>query len=235
MNGVFDLGGTDGMGAVNPPDHEPVFHAEWEKAALTMFPAAFRAGWFGLDQFRHGIEKMDPTVYLNTPYYKHWVATFEYHGARTGNLDIDELDRRTQYYLENPDAPLPEHSANQELIDFINAVVPAGAPAARPASQEPRFKVGDVVRMSSDVPFGHTRIAGYVRGKVGTVIAHHGAFIYPDSAGNNLGEDPQHVYTLKFDARELWGDQYAEPNTTTTFDAWDPYLSMANTRQGSAA
>lgn len=62
MNGVFDLGGTDGMGAVNPPAHEPVFHAEWEKAAMTMFPAAFRAGWFGLDQFRHGIEKMDPTV-----------------------------------------------------------------------------------------------------------------------------------------------------------------------------
>lgn len=234
MNGVFDLGGTDGVGLVNPPAEEPVFRAEWEKAAFTMFVALFRAGWFGLDEFRHGVENMDPAVYLKTPYYKHWIASFEYHGARTGNLDLAELDRRTQHYLENPDAPLPDHPANQELVDFVNAVSPGGAPAMRPIDKGPQFKVGDVVRMSTDVPFGHSRIAGYLRGKVGSVISHHGSFIYPDSAGNGLGEDPQHVYTLQFDAEELWGEKYAEPNVTTTFDAFEPYLTLVTATEGTA-
>lgn len=234
MNGVFDLGGTDGIGPIDPPANEPVFRAEWEKSAFTMFAALFRAGWFGVDEFRHGIEKMDPAVYLKAPYYEHWLATFEYHGQRTGKLDIDELDRRTQYYLENPDASLPEHEQSQELLDFVNAVVPVGAPAKRPTDKEPRFKVGDVVRMSTDVPFGHTRIAGYVRGKVGTVIAHHGSFIYPDTAGIGLGENPEHVYTLRFEGTELWGEKYAEPNTSTTFDAWDPYLTLVTESEGAA-
>ena len=33
MNGVHDLGGTDGLGRMVVPDHELVFRAEWEKAA----------------------------------------------------------------------------------------------------------------------------------------------------------------------------------------------------------
>jgi nitrile hydratase len=235
MNGVFDLGGTDGLGPIDPPAEEPVFRADWEKAAFTMFPALFRAGWFGVDQFRHGIENMDPAVYLKSPYYLHWLESFEYHGARTGNLDIDELDRRTRYYMENPDAPLPEHEQNEELVEFINGVVPAGATAQRPTDKEPRFKVGDVVRLSTNVPPGHTRLAGYIRGKVGTVIAHHGSFIYPDSAGNGLGDNPEHVYTVHFDGKELWGEDYAEPNTSSTFDVWDPYLTLVNTSEGAAA
>lgn len=234
MNGVFDLGGTDGIGPIDPPAEEPVFRAEWEKPIFTMFAALFRAGWFGVDAFRHGIENMDPAVYLKAPYYEHWLASFEYHGARTGNLDIAELDRRTAHYLANPDAPLPEHEQSQELLDFANAVVPAGASALRPTDKEPRFKVGDTVRMSIDVPFGHTRIAGYTRGKVGTVIAHHGSFIYPDTVGNNLGEDPQHVYTIKFDATELWG-VHGDANGTVCFDAWDPYLTLVTTTEGAAA
>ncbi|TQM01804.1 SH3-like domain-containing protein [Pseudonocardia kunmingensis] len=69
MNGVFDLGGTDGLGPVVTEENEPVFRAEWEKAAFAMFAPSFRAGLFGVDQFRHGIEKMDPAEYLLSNYY----------------------------------------------------------------------------------------------------------------------------------------------------------------------
>ncbi len=226
MNGVFDLGGTDGLGPIDPPTEEPVFRAEWEKPVFTMFSACFRAGWFGVDQFRYGIEVMDPAAYLKAPYYEHWLHSFEHYGITGGHIDEAELDRRTQYYLDNPDAPLPEHEQSQELIDFANAVVPAGAPAGRPSDKEPRFKVGDVVRMGPDVPFGHSRRARYIRGKTGVVTSHRGSFIYPDSAGNGKGEAPEHVYTVKFTAQELWGDQYADPNGTTYFDVWDPYIEL---------
>lgn len=235
MNGVFDLGGTDGLGPVNPPAEEPVFSNPWEKAAFAMFPACFRAGFFGLDEFRHAIELLDPVEYLKSPYYEHWLHAVEHHGVVKGHIDADELERRTRYYLENPEAPLPEHEPKPELIEFVNAVVPAGAPAQRPTDEPVRFQVGDTVRIASASPFGHTRMARYIRGKTATVVAYRGSFIFPDSAANGGGEDPQHVYTVQFDAAELWGEQYAEPNTSTTFDAWDPYLEPVKQTEGAFA
>ena len=50
-SGVHDLGGREGVGAINPTPAEPVWKAEWEKHAHTLFPLAFRAGFFGIDQF----------------------------------------------------------------------------------------------------------------------------------------------------------------------------------------
>lgn len=235
VNGVFDLGGTDGLGPVVVPTDEPVFRAEWEKAVFPMFAMCFRAGFFGVDEFRHGMEKIDPAVYLKSPYYDHWVHTVEYHGDRTGNLDLDELDRRTEFYLANPDAPLPEHDDDPDLLAFVNAVVPAGAPAKRASDKVARFTVGDTVRVVRQAPHGHTRLARYIRGAVGDVVSHHGTFIYPDTAGNGLGDCPEHVYTVRFDARELWGKDGAEPNESVYFDVWDPYIELVRTPERTSA
>lgn len=226
MNGVFDLGGTDGLGPVTVVEDEPTFVAEWEKPMFTMFPACFRAGYFGVDSFRHGIEKMDPAVYLKAPYYEHWLYSIENAAIAAGAIDPAELDRRTEHYLHNPEAPLPDHEQSQELIDFVNAVVPAGAPAKRDTDKAARFVVGDVIRVTDVSPYGHTRRARYVRGKVGTVVAHHGSFIYPDTAGNGLGENPEHVYTVRFTAEELWGTGIGDPNGSVHFDVWDPYIEL---------
>ena len=131
MNGVHDLGGTDGLGRVEVPDREPVFPAEWEKAAFAMFSMCFRAGFFGVDEFRYGIEQMHPAVYLLSLYYEHRVDTVEHYGKAKGVLDLDDpLDRRTQYYLEHPDAPLPQRD-DPDLVAFVEGVVPVGAQAGR--------------------------------------------------------------------------------------------------------
>lgn len=231
MNGLHDLGGLDGLGPIHPTPAEPVFNAEWEKAAFTLFPAAFRAGYCGVDAFRYGIERMDPREYLSSPYYLHWVHSVEQYAIAAGAVDPEELDRRIQHYLDNPDAPLPEHEPDQELVDFANAAAFDGAPAQRPVATRPAFAVGDVVRLSDAVPFGHTRLPRYARGKVGTVIAHHGSFIYPDSAAAGLGEDPQHVYAVLFSAQTLWGEKYGEPNTSSTLDVWEPYITHITTKE----
>lgn len=235
MNGVFDLGGTDGLGRIGPTPAEPPFHHDWEKAAFTMQLGCFRGGWFSIDSFRHGIELMDPVVYLSSPYYEHWLHSFEHHGITKGHLDRAELDRRAQYYLDNPDAPLPAHEPDPELLEFVSAVVSAGAPADRPTDKPIRFQVGDLVRVRSVAPFGHTRMARYVRGKVATVVAHRGSFVFPDASGNERGEDPQHLYTIQFDAAELWGEEHADVNTSTTFDAWDPYIEPVSEHGGVTA
>jgi nitrile hydratase len=148
---------------------------------------------------------------------------------------MTELDRRTEYYLANPEASLPSHEDDPELLTFVNAVVFAGATAKRESAEAARFKVGDRVRVDRSAPRGHTRRARYIRGAVGEIVLAHGAFIYPDSAGNGLGEQPQHVYTLRFTGEELWGADHAEPNESVYFDVWDPYLHLAGSTEGALA
>jgi nitrile hydratase subunit beta len=229
MNGIHDLGGRDGLGAINPTESEPVWKAEWEKHAHTFFPLAFRAGFFGVDSFRYGMEQMDPVEYLSSPYYEHWLHSVTHHGVRKGVLDPAEVERRTQYFLENPDAPLPEDKdPDGELLAFINAAIPAGVPAGRDTGKVAKFAVGDRVTVVADAPHGHTRKAGYVRGKTGVIELAHGEMIFPDSAGNGLGEAPEHVYTVRFTNEELWGAESAEPNGSVTFDVWEPYIVPAS-------
>jgi nitrile hydratase len=46
--------------------------------------------------------------------------------------------------------------------------------------------------------------------------------VLPDSAAHFVGEDPQHVYCVQFEARELWG-----PDTedfSLFIDMFEPYL-----------
>jgi nitrile hydratase len=229
VNGIHDLGGRDGIGAINPTESEPVWKAEWEKHAHTFFPLAFRAGFFGVDSFRYGMEQMDPVEYLTSPYYEHWVHSVTHHGVRKGLLDPEEIEKRTQYYLEHPDAPLPEDKDPEgELVAFIEAVIPAGAPAGRDTGKVAKFSVGDRVTVVSDAPHGHTRKANYIRGKTGVIELAHGEMIYPDTAGNDLGEAPEHVYTVRFTNEELWGAEAAEPNGSVTFDVWEPYIVPAS-------
>jgi nitrile hydratase subunit beta len=231
MNGVHDLGGTDGLGPV-PVVEEPVFRAEWERAAFAMFAMPFRAGFFGVDQFRYGIEQMHPAVYLLSPYYEHWAHAAEHYGVEKGVLDPDEIEKRTQYYLENPDAPLPERS-DPDLLAFVPAAVAHGVPAKRESDRAPKFAVGDRVTVTDTSPYGHTRKARYVRGKTGVVELAHGTFLYPDSAGNGGEDGAEHVYTVKFTSSELWGEEAAEPNGVVYFDVWEPYIVPAT--QGAAA
>lgn len=226
MNGVHDLGGTDGLGPIVVEDDEPVWHADWEKAAFAMFPTNFVKGYFGVDEFRFGIEQMHPAEYLMSRYYEHWVHAVEHYTAKAGVVDPQELDARARHYLANPDEPLPSRK-DPDLVTLMESIVRTGGSARRESGDPPKFAVGDRVRVKDDSPLGHTRRARYIRGKTGVIDIAHGTFIYPDSAGNGLGDDPKHVYTVRFRAADLWGEQNADPNSTVTFDVWEPYIEKA--------
>ena len=51
-------------------------------------------------------------------------------------------------------------------------------------------------------------------------------FVFPDSNAHGQGENPQWVYTVVFDGREIWGDD-ADPTLTVSIDAWESYLEPA--------
>jgi nitrile hydratase beta subunit len=231
VNGVHDLGGTDGLGPVEVPANEPVWRAEWEKAAFALALIAVNAR--GLDAFRYGIEQMHPATYLLSPYYEHWVHATEHYAFQAGVIDEAELDARTQYYMEHPEQALPDRK-DPELLGFVEAAVTHGASARRESDKACRFQVGDVVTVRDDSPRGHTRKARYIRGKTGVIDMAHGTFIYPDSAGNGGDDAPEQVYTVKFTNQELWGAQYAEPNGVVYFDVWEPYIIAATQHPGAA-
>ena len=75
-------------------------------------------------------------------------------------------------------------------------------------------------------PPSHTRLPRYARGRVGVVEAVRGCHVFPDSVTTDQGENPQWLYTVVFDSRELWGEN-ADPTLKVSVEAFEPYLEPA--------
>jgi len=91
MNGIHDLGGMHGMGAVTTEENEPPFHHEWERRTFSLFASLFVGGHFNVDMFRHAIERMNPAHYLEESYYEHWMHAFETLLLEKGVITPEEL------------------------------------------------------------------------------------------------------------------------------------------------
>jgi nitrile hydratase subunit beta len=98
--------------------------------------------------------------------------------------------------------------------------------ARRDASRVARFVAGDAVLARNVHPAGHTRLPRYVRGRRGVVARVHPPWVFPDTNAHDRGEDPQHVYAVRFPATELWGDD-ADPAASVHVDLFESYLEPA--------
>ena len=216
MNGVHDMGGMHGFGPIEIDPDEPLFHEPWEGRVRAMATLTRNHGYYNIDAFRHGIERMAPAEYLRAPYFERWLATVVHNMVQQGFLTTDELDARTELLRTDP-----------------GATFPAGAPAA-PVRQTaarrdggespaPRFAAGDAVVTRNVQPTGHTRLPRYARGKRGVVARLLGAHTFPDTNAHGLGEHPHPLYSVRFDGRELWGES-AEPGQAVSLDLWERYL-----------
>ncbi|MCA1729587.1 MAG: nitrile hydratase subunit beta, partial [Actinobacteria bacterium] len=184
--------------------------------------ATMGQGLYNLDEFRHGIEIMEPAHYLASSYYEHWLETLEKNLIEKGVIDRDELDARTQEFLRDPESSVPQRE-DPELADSLLQLVRGGASTRREVSAEPQFGVGDRVRTRNVHPRGHTRLPQYVRDRQGIVERAYGAFVLPDANAHGEGENPQYVYCVRFDGEEVWGDS-AESREVVYVDLWESYL-----------
>jgi len=82
------------------------------------------------------------------------------------------------------------------------------------------YRAGDRVRASRQDPGHHTRVPRYVRGAVGTVVEPQGMHPLPDDSSRGIDSPPQQVYTVRFEARELFG----EGGHAVTVDVWECHL-----------
>jgi hypothetical protein len=106
---------------------------------------------------------------------------------------------------------------------LAHRLIAEGRTAKRDVALPAKFKPGDKVVARNMHPTGHTRIPRYVRGRHGIVDRDHGVFVFPDTNAELAGEKPQHVYSVRFTARELWGDDAPERDVLY-IDLWDDYL-----------
>lgn len=219
MDGAQDMGGVPGFGPVQPEPDEPVFHAEWERRAFALTLAMAMPGGWNIDMSRFAREDRPHQDYLGKSYYQIWLAGLERLTLERNLVSPDEIEAGR---LLEPAKPVTKTLT----AEGVAAVLHRGGPTERDASRPALFTVGDRVKAKSINPPGHTRLPRYVRGHIGVIERLHGVHVFPDSNAGGAGENPQWLYTVTFDGRELWGDG-ADPKLKTSVDAWEPYLEPA--------
>jgi nitrile hydratase len=219
MNGVHDMGGMHGIGPIECEKNEPVFHTPWEGRVFALRRAMGAWHKWNIDAARHQIELVPPVEYLRLSYYARQFVAFLEMLVNCGLVTRTEIESGIP--AKGQPKAIPALTAEQAA-----AVVANGVPTSRDVAVAPRFQVGQRVRARNLHPVGHTRLPRYARGKFGTIDRDHGVFVFPDTNAHFFGEKPQHVYSVRFAARELWGEQ-AAPQDSVYIDMWDDYLEPA--------
>ncbi len=216
MNGVHDMGGQQGMGLVQYEKNEPVFHARWEGRvyAMTRSMRAFRR--WSIDTDRHGLEILPPVDYLRMTYYERWAMRLEAQVVKYGFATQEEVE-------SGKAAPASAKATPALTLGTSPRWLNRGIASSQEPGIPPLFAVGESVRARNIHPIGHTRLPRYARGKTGIVARDHGVYVFPDTNAHFQGEKRQHVYSVRFSARELWGES-ASPLDSVHIDMWDDYL-----------
>ncbi len=219
MNGVHDMGGTHGLGAIDAPVDEPLFHAPWEARVLALTLAVGAWGRWTLDASRHQRELIPGPAYLAMSYYEKWLTGLTALMASRGLITAAEL-------ASGQPAPGAPKASPPLTADKVAASLARGGPAMRDVAAPQRFSAGDRVRTRNINPAGHTRLPRYARGREGVIERDHGVHVLPDTNAHDQGECPERLYGVRFTARDLWGET-ARSGDSLHLDLWDRYLDPA--------
>jgi len=216
MNGIHDMGGMDGFGEVQPQDNEP-FHDPWEKQVFAASLLVRTGG--NLDENRFTQESIPPVDYLSQSYFWRWLHSLETRLLKYGIITEEEL--------KNPDGRLARAGGNQAVTAEEVVARRTGGSNRMQVDVPPKFQLGDRVIVKNEHPRGHTRRPRFVRGRRGQVHLDHGVYPFPDTRAHGLGDKPQHCYSVRFTATELWGSR-GNPRDVVYVDLFDDYLEAAS-------
>jgi nitrile hydratase len=217
MNGIHDMGGMQGLGSIQVEKKEPVFHAPWEGRVIAMYEL-IDGDWLP-GSGRYQRELIPPSEYLRMSYYERWLAALSELLVRSGMVTRRELETGV---AEGGNVK----GRHMMRADEVRPMIAAGSPATSEVPATPKFHVGERVRARNINAIGHTRLPRYARGKQGTIVRDHGVFVFNDSLVQGFGPKPQHVYSVRFAARELWGVEAAAADSVYV-DLWDDHLAAA--------
>jgi nitrile hydratase len=217
MNGAQDLGGAHGFGPVLRESDEPVFHHPWERRAFAVTLALGMLGRWNIDMSRYYRENRHPVDYLSSTYYEIWLKGVERLAVDFGLISEQELKNGRALSPRDPAIEAPDAARARKLL-----VESRGAKLDVPVAAS--FATGDRVRVKNLHPATHTRMPRYCRGRAGVIAIDHGVYVFPDTHALGLGPKPQHCYSVRFTAQELWGEPRRD---VVHLDLWDDYLEKA--------
>jgi nitrile hydratase beta subunit len=181
-------------------------------------PSAFHDEWTWAD-LRTGAEALNPLDYFKFRYYEKWLGGITDFLIDKGYISEDELTARAAE-LTAPSAPAVGDSA---IDDQVREYLQKGDSPRRDVAH-PKFAVGARVRIANVPAAAHTRLPGYLRGRVGTVEGvFEGDYAYFCHTGEGIG-DPMPVYIVAFGQDELWGARAEEGSMTVYADLFEAYL-----------
>lgn len=219
MNGVHDMGGLQCFGKLSLEDQDTLFHHEWEKQVLALTLAMGATGTWNIDQSRSARESLPAPFYLSAGYYRIWLAALENLLMNHGLVDARELDSGASH--------APAAAVKRVLqADSVKAALSTGSPADRATQSHAQFEVGAKVIVRNLHHSSHTRLPAYIRQRTGHIARVHGCHVFADESAKGIQEHPQWLYNVRFDNRELWGEQ-AQPGSVHV-DCWESYLEFVS-------
>ena len=188
MDGMHDLGGREGFGSVSPANQES-FHAPWERKMNAITGQLVGRHVFNMDEYRHGIERMDPRHYMAASYFERIYTGVATLCIEKGVITADALEAAAREPVTLSRPARPGRTASSEL---------------------PALAIGDTVRVKADLVSGHVRMPAYIRGKTGRIVAQSPRYPFPDAAAHGLKSPHQCTFDVCFSSTELWPNS-AEP------------------------
>ena len=219
MNSIHDMGGMHGLGPIEYDKAEGAFHAPWEARAWALLRAMGPFGPARRRNFRFALESIPAADYLRLSYYERLIKTMLDRLLEAKVLSPSEIESG------KPDAGTTRATPRLTPVMVEEQLRRRGSLRRDDVQVRARFKPGQRVRARNIHPIGHTRLPRYLRGKRGTIVHDHGVFDLQDTNadGYTLGDFPQHVYTVRFAASELWGPQGGTRDVIFA-DLWESYL-----------
>jgi len=203
MDGLHDMGGRQGFGAVRYAPNASVFHAEWERKANFLYGLAVRLGIFNMDEYRHAIERMSPYHYMSASYYERTLTSLATLLVEKGITTQAELEAiaKGKFPLAGPSAPGRSNHPDRQ-----------------------RFKPGDRVWVRNEYFAGHIRLPGYIRGKQGVVVRETPAYPFPDAHAHGIEAENEPTYDVAFRTEDLWPD--ASDSAIVNVGVFQSYLQI---------
>ena len=219
MNSIHDMGGMHGMGPIEVREDERPFHAEWEGRAWGLIRAVGPFGPQRRRNFRYEHEILPPADYLQMQYYERFIKVL------VDRLLAQKLVTQAELDSGRADPASPKSTPRVTPASVAAQLAVRRSLRRTDVQVRPGFTVGQRVRARNINPVGHTRLPRYLRGHLGTIVADQGVFDLQDTDadGYALPNRPQHVYTVRFTARELWGDA-ANARDTVHAELWEDYV-----------
>ena len=164
-------------------------------------------------------------------------------GSQPAIIDTASLARADALKKQSRGESVPGFGRPDASLRYSSSVYAAGV------YRQPRWRAGERVVTVLQTTVGHTRQYPLYRGKLGVIdrvypvaaiepampsatnpVRYTGKYgqAYPDIECRGGGEDQRFViplYSVRFDAVDIWGQEYAEPGMAIHVDLWEPQLT----------